>query len=43
MLRVYIDGEKLLKKVLSFYIESRARVLVVNDVSEWCPVNVGLR
>ena len=27
----------------SFYVDSRACVLGVNDVSEWFPVNVGLR
>ena len=35
--------EKLLKAVLSFYVDSRACVRVGNDVSEWFPVNVGLR
>ena len=34
---------KLLKAVLSFYIDSRACLWVGNDVSEWFPVNVGLR
>ena len=42
MLRVYGVGGKLLKAVQSFYIDSRACVLVRNDVSEWFPV-VGLR
>ena len=42
MLRVYGVGEKLLKAVQSFYVHSRARVRVGNDVSEWFPVNVGL-
>ena len=37
------DGGKLLKAVGIFYINSRAGVLVSNDVSEWFPVNVGLR
>ena len=32
-----------MKLVQSFYIESRARVRVENDVSEWFPVNVRLR
>ena len=27
----------------SFYVDSRAYVRVGNDVSEWFPVNVGLR
>ena len=43
MLRVYEVGGKLLKAVQSFYIDSRACVRVGNDVSEWFPVNVGLR
>ena len=43
MLRVYGVGEKLLKAVQSFYVDSRACVRVGNDVSEWFPVNVGLR
>ena len=34
---------KMLKAVQSFYVDSRACVLVRNDVSEWFPVNVGLR
>ena len=33
----------MLKAVLSFYVDSSACVLVGNDVSEWFPVNVGLR
>ena len=41
--RVYDVGGKLLKAVQSFYIDNRARVQVGNDVSEWFPVNVGLR
>ena len=32
-----------MKAVQSFYIDSRARVWVGNDMSEWFPVNVGLR
>ena len=43
MLRVYGVGGKLLKAVQSFYVDSWACVLVRNDVSEWFPVNVGLR
>ena len=43
MLRVYGVGGKLLKAVQSFYVDSRAYVRVGNDVSEWFPVNVGLR
>ena len=43
MLRVYVVGGKLLKAVQSFYVDSRACVRVGNDVSEWVPVNVGLR
>ena len=34
---------KLLKVVQSFNVDSRARVRVGNDVSEWFLVNVGLR
>ena len=34
---------KLLKAVLSFYIDSRQCVRVGNDVSEWFPASVGLR
>ena len=43
MLRVYGVGGKLLKPVQSFYVDSRACVRVGNDVSEWFPVNVGLK
>ena len=43
MLRVYEVGGKLLKAVQSFCVYSRECVPVVNDVSEWFPVNVGLR
>ena len=43
MLRVYGVGGKLLKAVQSFYLDSRACVGVGNDVSEWFPVNVGLK
>ena len=42
MLRVYGVGEKLLKAVQSFYLDCRECVRV-GDVSEWFPVNVGLR
>ena len=35
MLRVYGMGEKLLKAVYSFYVDSRACVWVGMDVSEW--------
>ena len=42
MLRVYGVRGKLLKAVQSFYVD-RACVRVGNDVSEWFPVNVGLR
>ena len=43
MIRVYGVGGKSLKAVQSFYINSRPCVRVGNDVSEWFPVNVGLR
>ena len=43
MLRVYGVGEKLLKAVQSFYVDSLVYVRVRNDVSEWFLVNVGLR
>ena len=43
MLRVYGVGGKLLKAVQSFYVDSRACVQEGNDVSEWFPVNCGLR
>ena len=43
MLKVYGVGGKLLKSVKSFYVDSRACVRVGMDVSEWFPVNVGLR
>ena len=43
MISVYGVGGKLLKRVQNFYIDSRACVRVGNDVSEWFPVNVGLR
>ena len=40
---MYGVGGKLLKAVQSFHVDSRACVWVGNDVSEWFPVNVGLR
>ena len=43
MQRMYGVEGKLLKAVQSFYIDSRAYVHVGNNVSEWFPVNVGLR
>ena len=43
MLRVYGVGGKLLKAVQRFYVDSRVSVLVENGVSEWFPVNIGLR
>ena len=42
MLRVYGVGGKVLTVVQSFYVDSRAWVLVGMDVSEWFPVNVEL-
>ena len=42
MQRVHGVGGTLLKAVHSFY-DSRACVLVGNDVTEWFPVNVRLR
>ena len=43
MLRVYGIGENLLKAVKSFYVDRKVCVRVENYVSEWFPVNVGLR
>ena len=43
MLSVPGVGGKLLKAVQSFYIDSWACVRLGSDVSEWFPVNVGLR
>ena len=43
MLRAYGVGGKLLKAVQSFYIDSWACVRVGNDVSDWFPINVGLK
>ena len=38
-----LSWRKLLKAVQSFYVDRRACVRVENDVSEWFPVNVGLK
>ena len=43
MLRVYGVGGKLLKKLQNLYVDSMACLLVGMDVSEWFPVNVGLK
>ena len=43
MLRVYGVGGKLLKEPCSFYVDRSASVRVGMDVSEWFPINVGLR
>ena len=43
MIRVYRVGGKLLKALQSFNVDNRACVRVGNDVSEWFPVNAGLR
>ena len=43
MLRVYGVGGKLFKVVQSSYVDSRTCILIGMDVSEWFPVNVGLR
>ena len=43
MLRVHGVGGKFLKAVHSFYVDCRACVRVGMDVSDWFPVNVGLR
>ena len=43
MLRVYGVGGKLLNAVNSFYVFSRECVRMRMDVSEWVPVNIGLR
>ena len=40
---MYGVAGKLLKAVLSFYVDRRACVRVENNMSEWFPVNVGLR
>ena len=42
MLRVYGVGGKLLKAVLSLYVDSWELVRVIMDVIDWFPVNVGL-
>ena len=41
MVKVYGVGEKLLKAVQSFYVDSKECVRVRNDVSEWFLANVG--
>ena len=43
MLRVYGVEGNLLRAVQSVYIDRRACVRLGNDMSEWFPVNVGLR
>ena len=43
MLMVYGVGRNLLKAVQSFYADSRACVRIGMQVSEWFPVNVGMR
>jgi len=43
VLCIYGVGGRLLRGVQSFYNASRACVRVANGVSEWFPVNVGLR
>ena len=40
---MYGVGRKLLEAVQSFYKDSRARVWVGNDVSEWFPVKIEFR
>ena len=43
MLRVYGVLRKLLNAVQCFYVDGRACVRMGNDVSEWFPVNAGLK
>ena len=45
MLSVYVVGGKLSKSMKSFYVDRRRRACarVGMDVSEWLPVNIGLR
>ena len=43
MVRVYGVGGILLKAVKSFYVYSMMCLKVGNDVSEWFPVNIGLK
>ena len=43
MLTVYGVGGKLLKAMQNFYVDSMECVRVGMDVSEWFPVNIGLR
>ena len=38
-----MELRKIVESVQNFYVHSRACVRVGNDVSEWFPVNVGLR
>ena len=40
---VYGVAGKLLKALQNFYVDSNTCVRVGNDVSEWFPVNCGLR
>ena len=42
MLRRYVWSWRIIVESI-FYVDSRACVLVRNDVSEWFPVNAGLR
>ncbi len=43
VLRLYGLGDRLLKAVKKFYVNSRGCVRVGNSVSGWLPVPVGLR
>ena len=43
MQRMYEAGRKLLKAVQRFYVYSRVCVRMLNDMSVWFSVNVGLR
>ena len=43
VLRLYIFGSKLLKAVLSFYVDSKACVSIGDEVSECLSVNIGVR
>ena len=43
VLRLYGNGGRLLRRVKSLYVASKACVRVGNEVSEWFPVRVGLR
>ena len=42
MLKVCLVGRKLLNAGQSFHVDSRACVMVVMDMCEWFPGNVGL-